>query len=107
MVERSLSVREAPGSIPGLSTFFFSLFKFWAYSMNTRCSILGTRNYFIIQVVSLSRTTKPSRPKSDPVSQMSPFPWSDCKSDHTSLRAAQPGFRTKVLSDLNLDHGNI
>ena len=31
MVERSLSMREAPGSIPGLSTlpFFFPLFYLW------------------------------------------------------------------------------
>ena len=58
-----------------------------------------------VQVLSLNSATKPNSAKSVPLAQTSRFPWSDCKSDHTSLRAAQPGFRTEVPSDLNLDHG--
>ena len=43
MVERSLSVREIPGSIPGFSKFFF-LFFFWFIASNYFKAVPATLN---------------------------------------------------------------
>jgi hypothetical protein len=47
MVERSLSMREAPGSIPGLSTFFFNFKSFYPKPVGRPRSTLGPTTFHV------------------------------------------------------------